>query len=46
MKLMIAKLEIMADKAMAKGEYGKFKTLNREDVLAIYRAVTYKRNYG
>ena len=31
------KLDMMADKAMAKGEYGKFKTLNREDTLAIYR---------
>ena len=34
---MIAKIDMMADKAMAKGEYGKFKTLNREDTLAIYR---------
>ena len=36
------KLDMMADKAMAKGEYGKFKTLNREDTLAIYRAFTLK----
>jgi alcohol dehydrogenase YqhD (iron-dependent ADH family) len=32
------KLDILADKAMANGEFGKFKLLNREDVLAIYRA--------
>ena len=32
-----SKLDMMADKAMANGEYGKFKTLNREDTLAIYR---------
>ncbi len=32
------KLDILADKAMANGEFGKFKVLNREDVLAIYRA--------
>ena len=31
------KLDMMADKAMAKGEYGNFKKLNREDALAIYR---------
>ena len=31
------KLDMMADKAMAKGEYGNFKKLNREDTLAIYR---------
>jgi hypothetical protein len=28
----------MADRAMAKGEFGKFKKLNKEDVLAILRA--------
>jgi alcohol dehydrogenase YqhD (iron-dependent ADH family) len=33
-----SKLEVMADKAMANGEYGNFKRLNREDTLAIYRA--------
>lgn len=33
-----SKLELMADKAMANGEFGRFKKLNREDVLAIYRA--------
>ncbi|MGI8381267.1 iron-containing alcohol dehydrogenase [Priestia megaterium] len=32
------KLDLMADRAMAKGEFGKFKKLNREDVLAILRA--------
>jgi alcohol dehydrogenase YqhD (iron-dependent ADH family) len=32
------KLEAMADKAMENGEFGNFKKLNREDVLAIYRA--------
>ena len=32
-----SKLDMMADKAMANGEYGKFKTLNREDIFAIYR---------
>ncbi|MBB3909204.1 iron-containing alcohol dehydrogenase [Anoxybacteroides rupiense] len=31
-------LELMADKAMAFGEFGRFKSLNREDVLAILRA--------
>ncbi|ADI25630.1 MULTISPECIES: iron-containing alcohol dehydrogenase [unclassified Geobacillus] len=31
-------LELMADKAMAFGEFGRFKTLNRDDVLAILRA--------
>ncbi|WP_027410542.1 iron-containing alcohol dehydrogenase [Anoxybacteroides tepidamans] len=31
-------LELMADKAMAFGEFGRFKTLNREDVLSILRA--------
>lgn len=30
-------LELMADKAMVYGPFGKFKTLVREDVLAIYR---------
>ena len=33
-----SKLEVMADKAMAKGEFGNFTKLNRDDVLAIYRA--------
>lgn len=33
-----SKLDIMADKAMVNGEFGVFKKLNREDVLAIYRA--------
>ena len=33
MILMIAKLDLMADRAMGKQEsFGKFKTLNREDV--------------
>lgn len=32
------KLELMADKAMARGEYGNFQKLNREDTLAIYHA--------
>lgn len=32
------KLDLMADKAMARGSFGKFKVLNREDVLAILRA--------
>ncbi|TYR78727.1 iron-containing alcohol dehydrogenase [Priestia megaterium] len=32
------KLELMADRAMAKGEFGRFKKLQREDVLAILRA--------
>ncbi|KYD13577.1 hypothetical protein B4168_3379 [Anoxybacillus flavithermus] len=31
-------LELIADKAMANGEFGKFKKLNRDDVLAILRA--------
>ncbi|OQP07407.1 NADH-dependent alcohol dehydrogenase [Geobacillus sp. 46C-IIa] len=31
-------LELMADKAMAFGEFGHFKTLHRDDVLAILRA--------
>ncbi|PLT30804.1 iron-containing alcohol dehydrogenase [Peribacillus deserti] len=33
-----SKVEVMADKAMANGEFGNFKKLNRDDVLAIYRA--------
>ncbi|NMD69046.1 iron-containing alcohol dehydrogenase [Bacillus sp. DNRA2] len=33
-----SKLELMADRAMANGEFGNFKRLNREDVLTIYRA--------
>lgn len=33
-----SKLELMADRAMANGEFGRFKKLNREDVLTIYRA--------
>jgi alcohol dehydrogenase YqhD (iron-dependent ADH family) len=33
-----SKLELMADRAMANGEFGKFKVLNKEDVLAILRA--------
>ncbi|MGC4376379.1 iron-containing alcohol dehydrogenase [Fictibacillus sp. Mic-4] len=32
------KLDVMAEKAMANGEFGHFKQLNKEDVLAIYRA--------
>jgi alcohol dehydrogenase YqhD (iron-dependent ADH family) len=32
------KLELMADRAMENGEFGNFTKLNREDVLAIYRA--------
>nr|WP_295971417.1 iron-containing alcohol dehydrogenase [uncultured Bacillus sp.] len=32
------KLDLMADRAMARGEFGKFKKLNRDDVLDIYRA--------
>ncbi|MFC3886734.1 iron-containing alcohol dehydrogenase [Bacillus songklensis] len=31
-------LELMADKAMVYGEFGRFKVLNKEDVLAILRA--------
>lgn len=31
-------LDVMADKAMVNGEFGNFKKLTREDVLAIYRA--------
>ncbi|SFJ09546.1 iron-containing alcohol dehydrogenase [Thermoflavimicrobium dichotomicum] len=30
-------IELMADKAMANGEFGRFKKLNREDVVGIYR---------
>ena len=33
-----SKLELMADRAMVNGDFGNFKKLNREDVLAIYRA--------
>ncbi|MCR8868906.1 iron-containing alcohol dehydrogenase [Peribacillus frigoritolerans] len=33
-----SQLEVMADKAMSRGEFGRFKVLNREDVLAILRA--------
>lgn len=33
-----SQLELMADKAMINGEFGTFKKLNKEDVLAIYRA--------
>lgn len=33
-----SKLEVMADKAMVNGEFGNFKKLNKEDVLAIYKA--------
>ncbi|WP_019156087.1 iron-containing alcohol dehydrogenase [Robertmurraya massiliosenegalensis] len=33
-----SQLEVMADKAMINGEFGRFKKLNKEDVLAIYRA--------
>jgi alcohol dehydrogenase len=33
-----SKVELMADKAMANGEFGGYVTLNREDVLAILRA--------
>lgn len=33
-----SKLELMADKAMVYGPFGNFKKLEREDVLAIYRA--------
>ncbi len=31
-------LELMADRAMVRGEFGNFKKLNRDDVLGIYRA--------
>jgi alcohol dehydrogenase len=33
-----SQIEVMADKAMVNGEFGNFKKLNREDVMAIYRA--------
>ncbi|MCM3724969.1 iron-containing alcohol dehydrogenase [Neobacillus cucumis] len=33
-----SKIELMADRAMVNGEFGNFKKLNRDDVLAIYRA--------
>ncbi|WP_462411143.1 iron-containing alcohol dehydrogenase [Neobacillus sp. Marseille-QA0830] len=33
-----SKLDVMADRAMVNGEFGRFAKLNREDVLAIYRA--------
>ncbi|WP_077214423.1 iron-containing alcohol dehydrogenase [Bacillus dakarensis] len=33
-----SQIEVMADKAMVNGEFGNFKKLNRDDVLAIYRA--------
>lgn len=33
-----SKIDVMADKAMVNGEFGVFKKLNRDDVLAIYRA--------
>ncbi|MEL3973823.1 iron-containing alcohol dehydrogenase [Rossellomorea oryzaecorticis] len=33
-----SKLDIMADKAMANGEFGNFNKLNKEDVLSILRA--------
>lgn len=33
-----SKLDIMADKAMANGEFGNFNKLNKQDVLAILRA--------
>lgn len=32
------KIDVMADKAMAHGEFGNFKKLNKEDVVAIYKA--------
>ncbi|WP_210365746.1 iron-containing alcohol dehydrogenase [Bacillus sp. REN3] len=32
-----SKIELMADKAMANGEFGNFNKLKREDVLKIYR---------
>ncbi len=31
-------IDLMADKAMAYGEFGTFKKLNKDDVLAIYKA--------
>jgi alcohol dehydrogenase YqhD (iron-dependent ADH family) len=33
-----SQIELMADRAMANGEFGGFTKLNREDCLAIYRA--------
>jgi alcohol dehydrogenase YqhD (iron-dependent ADH family) len=33
-----SKIELMADKAMFNGEFGRFAKLNRDDCLAIYRA--------
>lgn len=33
-----SQIELMADKAMVYGEFGRFKKLNKEDVVAIYRA--------
>ncbi|RHW42608.1 iron-containing alcohol dehydrogenase [Neobacillus notoginsengisoli] len=33
-----SKVELMADKAMANGDFGNFVTLNREDVVSILRA--------
>jgi len=33
-----SKLDVMADRAMANGEFGTFTKLNRDDVLSIYRA--------
>jgi alcohol dehydrogenase YqhD (iron-dependent ADH family) len=33
-----SKLNLLADRAMARGEFGQFKKLNREDALAIYQA--------
>lgn len=33
-----SEIETMADKAMVYGEFGKFKSLNRDDVLAILKA--------
>ena len=33
-----SKLDLMADRALANGEYGNFNKLNRDDTLAIYRA--------
>ena len=33
-----SRLDMLADKALANGEFGRFKKLNREDVLAIYKA--------
>lgn len=33
-----SKLDLVADRAMARGEFGSFKKLNREDTIAILRA--------